>query len=224
MATFSTKAIVLRRTNYGEADRILNLLTPDRGKISGIAKGVRRGKSQLAGGLELFAVSDVTMVEGRTDLHIVTAAQIEKFYGNILHDYDRLQLGYECIKEINRVVEMTAEPEFFELLKGSFEYLDDLEINLPLIEIWFRLQLAILMGRAVDLTLDIKGKKLKSDMNYDFNPVDMAFIEKPGSQFTAEHIKVLRLLQIKNPKLVNQVGGIGQLLPECLWLARAITH
>ena len=50
-----TKAIVLRRTDYGEADRILQLLTPS-GKRSVIARGVRKEKSKLAGGIELFSV------------------------------------------------------------------------------------------------------------------------------------------------------------------------
>ena len=45
-----TQAIVLRRTNYGEADRILQLLTPE-GKKSVMAKGVRKEKSKLAGGI-----------------------------------------------------------------------------------------------------------------------------------------------------------------------------
>ena len=55
MKTIRTKAIVIRRTNYGEADRILQLLTPDYGKVSVMARGVRREKSKLAGGIELFA-------------------------------------------------------------------------------------------------------------------------------------------------------------------------
>ena len=48
-----TLAYVLRRTNYGEADRILNIITPN-GKISAIAKGARKEKSKLAGGIEMF--------------------------------------------------------------------------------------------------------------------------------------------------------------------------
>ena len=59
MQTLRTEAIILRRTNYGEADRILNMLTPQHGKVSAIAKGVRKAKSKLAGGLELFAVGYV---------------------------------------------------------------------------------------------------------------------------------------------------------------------
>jgi DNA repair protein RecO (recombination protein O) len=57
MKTIVTKGIVLTRTDYGEADRILHFLTPDQGKIAGIAKGVRKSKSKLAGGIELFSVS-----------------------------------------------------------------------------------------------------------------------------------------------------------------------
>lgn len=67
MKTYRTKAVVLRRTNYGEADRILQLLTPD-GRRSVMARGVRKEKSKLAGGIELFAVSDVVIGEGKGDL------------------------------------------------------------------------------------------------------------------------------------------------------------
>ncbi|HRQ86596.1 MAG TPA: recombination protein O N-terminal domain-containing protein, partial [Candidatus Saccharibacteria bacterium] len=50
MKTERTRAIILRRTNYGEADRILQLLTPE-GRKSAIARGVRKEKSKLAGGI-----------------------------------------------------------------------------------------------------------------------------------------------------------------------------
>ena len=74
MKTNRTTAIVLRRTNYGEADRILQLLTPD-GKRSVMARGVRREKSRLAGGIELFAVCEVVLTEGKGELGILTFSQ-----------------------------------------------------------------------------------------------------------------------------------------------------
>ena len=70
-----TEAIVLRRTDYGEADRILQLLTPE-GKKSVVAKGVRREKSKLAGGIELFSVSEVVIHEGKGELGILTGAKL----------------------------------------------------------------------------------------------------------------------------------------------------
>ena len=79
MSTERTKAIVLRRTNYGEADRIVTLLTP-LGQRSVMARGVRREKSRLAGSIELFAVSDVVLRRGKGDLYVLTQARLENFY------------------------------------------------------------------------------------------------------------------------------------------------
>ena len=59
-----TLGLVLRRTNYGEADRILNIITPT-GKISAMAKGVRRARSKLAGGVEMFSLSEYVIHCGR---------------------------------------------------------------------------------------------------------------------------------------------------------------
>ena len=64
MSSITTKAIVLSRVNYGEADRIMQVLTPDSGKIGVIAKSVRREKSKLAGGIELLAVCDLVLHQG----------------------------------------------------------------------------------------------------------------------------------------------------------------
>ena len=52
---YSTDAIVLSRFDYGEADRILTLITPDGGKLKAIAKGIRRPTSRIGGSLEPFA-------------------------------------------------------------------------------------------------------------------------------------------------------------------------
>jgi DNA repair protein RecO (recombination protein O) len=219
---FRTKAILLRRTNYGEADRILQLLTPDKGKISAIAKGVRRGKSKLAGGLELFSICDVTIREGRGDMGLVTSARLETFYGNILHDYERLQLGYECIKEVGRASETVAEPEFFELLNISLASLHDLQVPRELVEIWFRLQLAVLLGVALNLATTRGNKPLQPDKKYNFDFDEMHFVEHASGRFSQDHIKLLRLLSAKNPRVVARVAGIENLFEDSLWLARAV--
>jgi len=51
MKRINTHGIVLARTDFGEADRILTFLTPDNGKVKAIAKGVRKQKSKMAGGI-----------------------------------------------------------------------------------------------------------------------------------------------------------------------------
>lgn len=221
MRQFRTEAIILRRTNYGEADRILNLLTPEHGKVSAIAKGVRRPKSKLAGGLELFAVCDVTVLQGKTDMGVITSARIKRFYGEILQDYDRTQLAYEIIKQINKATETVTDAVFYRLLKSCLQYLGHSQIDWKLVELWFRLQMQQLLGQGVNLATDAGGDKLRPDANYGYNSQEGAFFANDAGRYGADHIKFLRLLAAKTPDVVNRVQA-GRVVDDLLDLLRAI--
>jgi DNA repair protein RecO (recombination protein O) len=72
---YGCQAIVIRRRDFGEADRLLTLVTDRHGKLHVIAKGVRRTQSRMAGHLEPFARSSLLIARGR-NLDIVTQAQV----------------------------------------------------------------------------------------------------------------------------------------------------
>jgi len=225
MKVLRTNAIVLRRTNYGEADRIVQLLTPEHGKLSVMAKGVRREKSKLAGGIELFARCDITVTTGKGDLGILTGSRLEKFYSHIMTDYDRLQFGYDAIKQISKAADALDEPAFFELLDQSFATIDDQAISLPVTKTWFWLQLAVLLGVGANLSTDNHGMKLVEDARYRFDSTDEVFVFDEQGQFSSDHIKLLRLLSAQPPRVAMQVNGVGTLIDDCLWFAeRAVAH
>ncbi len=219
MRTHRTRAIVLRRTNYGEADRILQLLTPD-GRRSVMAKGVRKEKSKLAGGIELFAVSDVVLGEGKGDLGILTSAQLVHFYRHILEDYDRLQFGYRAIKLTSKASDTVDEPEWFDLLGEVLAALDALTIPLELIETWFLLRYSALLGRELNLDLDIDGVPLTAETNYRYDSGEQGLRPLQSGEVTSDHVKLLRLIATRSLKVLVQIGGIGAILPECLRVAR----
>jgi len=219
---FRTEAIILRRTNYAEADRVISLLTPDRGKMSAIAKGVRKPKSKLAGGLELLAVCDLTLVEGRGNMALITSARMNEFYGNILHDYDRMQLAYTMIKQVNTATETVSEPEFYYLLRGGLQFLHELTIDWRITELWFRLHLQSLLGHGLNLATDRDGVKLAADQIYQFDFAENALYADGRGRITAAHIKLLRLAATKNPAVLQQVGGVGDIMEDCLWLLRTL--
>src|SRR3990167_7023064 len=125
-----TKAIVLRRTNYGESDRILQLLTADGHKVSTIAKGVRKEKSKLAGAIELFCESEVTIHQGKSEMGVLTSARVSEVMGDIVKDYERLQFGYEILKKIGRLSEHTHEPLLYDVVLIGLQSLNDLKIDL----------------------------------------------------------------------------------------------
>ena len=73
-----TEAIVLRSIRYGEADRILHLYTPDRGRLSAIAKGARRARSRFGARLEPFFHVRAVLHEGRSELLTVTGVDTDR--------------------------------------------------------------------------------------------------------------------------------------------------
>jgi DNA repair protein RecO (recombination protein O) len=214
-----TRAIVLRRTNYGEADRILQLLTPE-GKRSVMARGVRREKSKLAGGIELFAICDVVITEGKGELGILTSARLVQFYRHILEDYDTMQFAYEVVKQVGRASEMVDEPEWYDILAEVLMALDNLTISRQLVQTWFYLRYAALLGHELSLTHDATGQLLRADMRYMYDESEMGLREAREGNIAADQIKLLRLINVKSLKVLAQVGGIESTLPDCWLVAR----
>jgi DNA repair protein RecO len=190
----TTIAIVLTRTDFGEADRILTLLTPDHGKLRLMAKGVRRIKSKLAGGIELFSVSDVTFLRGRREIGTLISARLRRHYGHIVADIRRVQLGYDLIKLLNKNTEDETGAEYFTLLEHALQALDDVTVDVDVIRLWFAAQLLRMGGHSPNLQTDPSGHKLEADAAYAFSFDSMAFVPSDHGRFAADHVKFLRLL------------------------------
>lgn len=96
-----TETIVLRQQVLGEADLVLTLLTPDRGKLRAIAKGVRRLSSRKAGHLDLFMRADVLLSLGR-NLDIISEAQTLDSYRAVREDLLRSSYASYCVELLDR--------------------------------------------------------------------------------------------------------------------------
>ncbi|MFC2318108.1 MAG: DNA repair protein RecO, partial [Candidatus Saccharibacteria bacterium] len=171
------KAIVLRRTNYQEADRILDLVTP-LGKRSVIARGVRKEKSRLAGSVELLCESEIVLTKSnKSSLAILTSARLIRFYGNILKSYDRMTFAYDTLKNIGKAVNQIEEPEWYDLLSQVLSGLDDLKIDLRLIRVWFLLQYQKLLGNELNMLYDVNGEKLEKTKKYTYDYLERGLRE-----------------------------------------------
>jgi DNA repair protein RecO (recombination protein O) len=90
---YRTEAIVLKRSDFGEADRILTIYTPDHGKMRIVAKGVRRIASRRAGHVELFVRSRCLFHKGR-DLDILAQAESVETFRPLREDLRRAACAY----------------------------------------------------------------------------------------------------------------------------------
>ncbi|HSX17145.1 MAG TPA: DNA repair protein RecO [Patescibacteria group bacterium] len=218
-----TKAIILSRTDYGEADRILTVLTPTYGKLRLLAKGVRRVKSKLAGGIELFSISEITYIKGRGDIGTLVSTRLITHYGHIIEDLDRTMAGYELIKQLNKITEDETEEMYFGLLEEAFAALNDRAIPLALVRFWFDAKLLQAEGQEPNLQTDETGKPLVADSTYGFDFEHMTFTPQAPAPYGAAEIKFLRLaFGGYAPRVLHQVQGAAELLAATAPLIRAL--
>ena len=216
-----TKAIVLRRTNFGEADRVINFLT-EKGVIAAIAKGVRKEKSKLAGAVELFTVSDITLHKGLNNkLCVLTSAKMLEHYDQIVYKLPELELAGRLTKIIARFAETSTGPEYFNLLHEILAALNA-GVNPELVETWFWFNLAKTNGEQINLISDTEGKKLDSFKTYVWDSTESALREQLGGNVDAEDIKLMRFMLTNNLKTTSRVKDIAPKLPTILYIAKMI--
>jgi DNA repair protein RecO (recombination protein O) len=118
-----TEAVVLRRHDLGEADRIVTLYTLHQGKVRAIAKGVRRPTSRLGGHLELFTRSHVMLARGR-NLEIITQVDTIEPYMGLRADLWRAGLAYYVAELVDRMTEEHSEnAALYDLLTRTLDRL-----------------------------------------------------------------------------------------------------
>lgn len=209
-----TTGIVLSRINYKEADRIITVITPEFGKLKLMARGVRKIKSKLAGGIELFSVSSLTFVRGRGEIDTLVSAQLQSHYGNIVSEYSRTMVGYDCIKIINKTTHDDCDEDYYQLLLHLLISLNDLSINFVLTKCWFMVCLLNLLGHTPNMQTDTSGNKLKVNEDYNFDSQEMTFYLQTGGRFDARHIKTLRLMLKNDPLKLQVIDGLEYTLPS----------
>lgn len=99
--SYRTQAIVLGHIEYGEADRIIKLFTAEKGKITAIAKGVRKIRSRKAGHLEPFTHANLFLANGR-NMDIITQAETLDSYIGLREDLQRLALASYVVEVVDR--------------------------------------------------------------------------------------------------------------------------
>lgn len=150
MPAYTTDALVLRRLNYGETDKILTLYSRDRGRISAIAKGARKAISRLSGATEALTLTRFQLATGKS-LEIVTQCEVREAFSSLREDLNRLAHGLYLADVLDHSVEDDApNPALFDLLMEGL-YLTQ---SLPQPELaarWFEVQLLRDLGYAPNL-------------------------------------------------------------------------
>jgi DNA repair protein RecO (recombination protein O) len=152
--SIATEAVVLRSLRYGEADRILHAYTPMHGRLSAIAKGVRRARSRFGGRLEPFGRIELQLHLSRSgDLHTVTGADLVDPHRRLRGDAGALDAAGRACDALGRLFATDdPHPEVFNLLCNELALLDrDPARATRANQLAFRLKLLLAAGLAPQL-------------------------------------------------------------------------
>lgn len=223
MQHLKTTGIVLNRIQYGEADRIVTCITPDMGKISFIAKGARKIKSKLAGGIELFSISELVLIPGKNQLHTLTSARLEHHFGSITKDITKTTHAYEILKLVHTVTEDNADSAYFTTLARGLEGLNDQKLDITLVQGWFSAQMLKITGHGIDLGRDSDGNNLQEDKLYAYNFEKNGLEASPQGTLASNHIRALRMMfGDYKPSQFKQVSGLLEANKQCLPLLSSL--
>ncbi len=220
MNYLKTRGVILRRTDYGEADRIITFLTSDYGKIQVIAKGVRKQKSKMAGGIELFSVSELQFIKGKGDIGTLVSTRLLHHHGRIVKDLERTETAYAILKTANKTIEDQAGSEYYQTLYESLAALDNPKVPPVLTEASFTMRWLQHLGHVPQFTVDSRGNRLSEQDSFEFDFESTGFKPAQNGPFNKNHIKILKLLAHNNPVAVAQVQGAEDLLDTLMPLVR----
>lgn len=199
--TYNTEAIILKHSDLGEADRIITLYTPNRGKIRSVAHGVRKTKSRLGGHVEPITLSSMMLSRGRS-LETINQSQVIESFLPIHND---LKLMAQALYLIEMTDAFTSEHienyPVYKLLLDSLHHLSKTR-RVELLFRYFEIQLLGYIGYRPELGECLNCRIPVEPVDNFFSPSDGGIIcpncahTGPMSQaISVNALKVLRLLQ-----------------------------
>jgi DNA repair protein RecO (recombination protein O) len=218
--TYRSEAIVLRRTNFGEADRLLTLYSRENGKIKALAKGARKPQTRKTGHVELFMRTAFMFAQGK-NIDIITQAELVEAYPALREDLVRTTYAAYCAELLDSLT-ADADPDVrkYTLLASALDWVAKSE-NLRLAARYYELRLLSLAGYQPQLfhCVSCNEKIIEQDQ---FFSAELGGILCPDSReqdrrarpVTAAAVKLLRYLQTRDWETVHVLRLRGNLHQE----------
>ena len=209
---YTTDAIVLSRFDFGEADRILTLITPGSGKLKAIAKGIRRPTSRIGGSLEPFAELNVALARGRT-FEVVTQVSVGHAWLNLRDSLESAATAWYLAELADRSLEErhAAEP-IYTLLRHAYGLLDA-GMDPGRVARWYEMHLADELGMRPEVDRCAEcDRMLEADERYRWWPQSGGVVcdRCPGPSHTLAGLSLdgLKLLKAYQRQDIEAIAAL----------------
>ncbi len=226
--SFRTEALILKRRDFGESDRLLTLLTPQHGRRDAIAKGARKAISPRTGHVELFTRADLLLSRGR-ELDIVAQAQMLDPFLPLRED---LQRGAYAAYVAELLLRLLAEGDdegdtrFFEAVAAAFTHLSEPECDPRLAVRYFELHLLDLAGFRPELNQCVVTQEAIEPQDQYFSYAEGGVVSPRGvthlSGSTHLPVRTLKLLRHMQRSPYSHVRSLTLAEPLHLDLERVM--
>lgn len=209
--TFRSEAVVIKRTDFGEADRLLTLYSRERGKIKAIAKGARKPQSRKTGHVELFMRSNFLFAKGK-ELAIITQAEMVKAHTSLREDLVRTTYASYALELLDQfTVEEDKHLGIYQLVVDGLDWFAGHE-DLLLIARFFELRLLSLTGFQPQLFHCVSCGEMIKEQDQYFS-AELGGILCPNcvradgqaTEISAAALKVLRFLQTRPYETIHSL-------------------
>lgn len=178
---YKATGIIIKRINYGEADKIVTIFTKEYGKIQSLAKGIRKIHSKKASQLELFSYVKVNLTKGKF-LDIVTEVEAQELFPKIRSNLRNIVYAYELIEIIDQLCpEQEVHKKIFDLSLETLRTLDG--------------------GKHKDIALLLEKFTLQVIWELGFLPYDRVLTGNSLDRFLESIVE----RSIKSKKLINKI-------------------
>jgi DNA repair protein RecO (recombination protein O) len=210
--SFKTNAIILRRQDYGEADRLLTIFTPEHGKLKVIAKGVAKPAGRKTGHVELFTRSAMLIARGR-EIHVVSQAEMTESYLPLHENLERGAYANYVVELLDHFSEFEEQnTSLFNLLDAVLGWLSAPQVDLRLAARFYEVHLLSLVGFQPSLFTCIIGQEDIQAQDQYFSLADGGIVCPDHVRSSAQVIpinlttlKTLRYLQTRSYDVVQKL-------------------
>lgn len=201
--TFRSEAVVIKRSNFGEADRLITLFSREQGKIRAIAKGARKPQSRKTGHVELFMRSNFLFAKGK-DLAIITQAEMVEAYAALREDLVRTTYASYALELLDQfTVEEDKHLDIYHLVADGLGWFASHQ-DLLLIARFYELRLLSLTGFQPQLFYCVSCNEMITEQDQYFS-ADLGGLlcpnchqaDRKAVEISAVAVKVLRYLQTR---------------------------
>ena len=207
---YKSEAVVIKRSDLGEADKILTIFTPHFGKLRVVAKGVRKVTSRLAGHVELFTRSQMLLAKAR-NLDIVTQSETMDAYRPLHDDLSRIAHASYAAELLDALTPDALENyPVYKLTAETLRLLSE-DADADRVLRWFELQLLGYMGYAPELGKCVECRNdlapTVNGFSASLGGVVCASCRRAGvgRDLSVNALKVLRLMQRNSYAAVSRV-------------------